>query len=173
MRFRASLGLLLSGLTPPVTPAWRSSCTSPHSADKRRSTGTGAKEAGSNGWRGGQTIRPLCAQSGSCTPLAIGGWVVLKLSRPRAVSSTPSRRRCSPGGLERLMRETFSSTALALSNRSTSHATSLGYSAYFRPIRPAWPCASARRVMARPARCNGSGGHAACFSHLCPSRSNN
>jgi hypothetical protein len=57
-----------------------SSCTSPHSADKRRSNETGAKEAGSNGRGGGQTIRALCAQSGSCTPLAIGGSVVLKLS---------------------------------------------------------------------------------------------
>ncbi len=48
-------------------------------------------------------------------------------SRPRAVSSTPSRRRCSPGGAEPLTRETSSSTALALPNRSTSRATRLEY----------------------------------------------
>ena len=37
---------------------------SPHSADKRRSNGIGAKEAGSNARGGGQAIRALCAQSG-------------------------------------------------------------------------------------------------------------
>jgi hypothetical protein len=46
-----------------------SSCTFPHSADKRRSNGTGAKEAGSNGRGGRQAMRALRAQSGSCTPL--------------------------------------------------------------------------------------------------------
>jgi hypothetical protein len=79
-----------------------SSCACPQSADKRRSNGTGAREAGSNGRGGGQAIRALCAQSGSCTPLATGGSAVLKPSRPRAVSSTPSRQRCSPGGAEPL-----------------------------------------------------------------------
>ena len=49
-------------------------------------------------------------QSGSCAPFAIGGSVALKLSIPRAVSSTPSRRRCSLGGAEPSMRETCLST---------------------------------------------------------------
>jgi hypothetical protein len=43
-----------------------SSCTSPHSADKRRSNGIGAKEAGLNARGSGQAIRAPCAQSGSC-----------------------------------------------------------------------------------------------------------
>jgi hypothetical protein len=76
-----------------------SSCTSPHSADKRRSNDTGAKEAGLNGRGGGQTVRALCAQSGNCTALAIGGSVVLKLSRPRAVSSTQAGDGARPEAL--------------------------------------------------------------------------
>jgi hypothetical protein len=92
-------------LQPRAPVARPSSCTSPHSVDKRRSNETGAKEAGSNGRGGGQTIRALCAQSGSCTASEIGGSAMLKLPTPRAVNSTPSRRRYSPGGAEPLMRE--------------------------------------------------------------------
>lgn len=42
---------------------------------------------------GGQASRLLCCQSGSWGVLASDGLPVLKLSRPRAVSSTPRRRR--------------------------------------------------------------------------------
>ena len=93
----------------PVAPAWRGLFLVP-APILPTSGGRTTPARRRPGRTAAAVARPSerCAPSRECTRLAIGGSTVLKLSRPRAASSTPSRRRCSPGGAEPLMRETSS-----------------------------------------------------------------